>query len=110
MRRLLLLAAIGCALIALIAAAAVQAASTATTLNGTVGPGFTITLTKGGAKVTRLKHGKGWVDPRLSLFYDVTDTTTVSAGAGIYREPPQPMFGRYGSDGIVITQIGNHKV
>jgi plastocyanin len=29
----------------------------ATTLNGTVGPGFTIKLTKGGAKVKRLKAG-----------------------------------------------------
>ena len=27
------------------------------TLKGTVGPGFTITLTKGGAKVTKLKAG-----------------------------------------------------
>jgi plastocyanin len=27
------------------------------TLNGTVGPGFTIALTKGGAKVTKLKAG-----------------------------------------------------
>jgi len=25
-------------------------------------------------------------------------------------EPPPPMFGRYGSDGIVVTQIGNHKL
>ncbi len=28
-----------------------------TTLNGTVGPGFTITLTKAGAKVSKLKAG-----------------------------------------------------
>jgi len=32
-------------------------ASAATTLDGTVGPGFTITLTKGGQKVTSLKAG-----------------------------------------------------
>jgi len=31
--------------------------STATTLNGTVGPGFTIKLTKGGKKVRSLKPG-----------------------------------------------------
>jgi plastocyanin len=31
--------------------------TTATKLNGTVGPGFTIKLTKGGAKVTSLKAG-----------------------------------------------------
>ena len=38
--------------------AAVPSAIAATpTLNGTVGPGFTITLTKGGAKVTKLAAG-----------------------------------------------------
>jgi plastocyanin len=43
-------------------AAAVLAAPTAAmsppTLNATVGPGFTITLKKGGVKVTKLKRGK----------------------------------------------------
>jgi len=57
MRRSLLFIALGCTLVALIATAAVQAAATVTTLNGTVGPGFTIKLTKGGANVTTLKHG-----------------------------------------------------
>ena len=33
-------------------------AMTTPKLNGTVGPGFTITLTKGGKKVTSLKAGK----------------------------------------------------
>ena len=46
------------ALAALIAALVVPAAVAATpTLNGTVGPGFTITLTKGGKKVTKLTPG-----------------------------------------------------
>ena len=46
------------ALVALVAALAVPVATAATpTLNGTDGPGFTITLTKGGAKVTKLKAG-----------------------------------------------------
>jgi plastocyanin len=48
------------ALAALIAALTVPAASAgtkATVLNGTVGPGFTITLTKAGKKVTKLTHG-----------------------------------------------------
>ena len=46
------------ALAALVAALAVPAASAGTTtLNGTVGPGFTITLTHGGKKVTKLKAG-----------------------------------------------------
>jgi plastocyanin len=45
-------------LTAIAAALLVPAAVAATpTLNGTVGPGFTITLTKGGAKVTKLKEG-----------------------------------------------------
>jgi plastocyanin len=46
------------ALAALVAALAVPAAvAGTTTLNGTVGPGFTITLTHGGKKVTKLKAG-----------------------------------------------------
>jgi plastocyanin len=36
---------------------ALQAAPTAGTLTGTVGPGFTITLTQNGKKVTSLKAG-----------------------------------------------------
>jgi plastocyanin len=39
-------------------AASTAAAPTATKLTGTVGPGFTITLKKGTAKVTKLKAGK----------------------------------------------------
>src|ERR1051326_2754553 len=43
---------------ALAAALLVPAAFASTpTLNGTVGPGFTITLTKSGKKVTKLTHG-----------------------------------------------------
>jgi plastocyanin len=46
------------ALAALVAALAVPTALAGTpTLNGTVGPGFTITLTKAGKKVTKLKAG-----------------------------------------------------
>jgi plastocyanin len=46
------------ALAALVAALAVPTALAGTpTLNGTVGPGFTITLTQGGKKVTKLKAG-----------------------------------------------------
>ena len=47
-------------LAALVAALTVPVAfarTTATTLNGTVGPGFTITLKKGTTKVTKLRHG-----------------------------------------------------
>jgi plastocyanin len=46
------------ALAVIVAALAAPAALAAgTTLNGTVGPGFTITLTQGGKKVTSLKAG-----------------------------------------------------
>ena len=47
------------ALVALVAALAVPAAAfaAAPTLNGTDGPGFTITLTQGGKKVKKLKAG-----------------------------------------------------
>ncbi len=44
-------------------------ASAATTLDGTVGPGFTITLTKGGQKVTSLKAG--------SYTFKVTDKSNM---------------------------------
>src|SRR5437879_1953682 len=44
---------------AIVAALAVSTSALASTptLVGTVGPGFTITLTKGGKKVTKLTHG-----------------------------------------------------
>ena len=46
------------ALASLAVALPAGAGTTATpTLTGTVGPGFTITLTKGGTKVKTLKHG-----------------------------------------------------
>ena len=45
------------ALAAALAAPAALARPTASTLVGTVGPGFTITLTSGGKKVTTLKAG-----------------------------------------------------
>jgi len=46
------------ALAVLVAALAVPAAlAAAPTLNGTVGPGLTITLTQGGKKVSKLKAG-----------------------------------------------------
>ena len=52
--RIALLAALATAVVAVAPSAAMAPA----TLNGTVGPGFTITLTKGGAKVTSLTAGK----------------------------------------------------
>jgi plastocyanin len=45
---------------AALAAAASGSAATARTVNGTVGPGFTITLTMQGKNVTKLKAGKAY--------------------------------------------------
>ena len=45
------------ALVALLAAPVASARTNTTTLTGTVGPGFTITLKKGTTKVTKLKAG-----------------------------------------------------
>jgi plastocyanin len=46
------------AIAALVVAAPIAARNTATKLTGVDGPGFTITLKKGSAKVTKLKAGK----------------------------------------------------
>ena len=46
---------LGVAAAAALATAAPTSAAPAQTVNGTVGPGFTIALTKGGHKVTKLK-------------------------------------------------------
>jgi plastocyanin len=43
--------------LALTIAATASGRSSATKLKGTVGPGYTIKLTKGGKKVKKLKHG-----------------------------------------------------
>jgi plastocyanin len=45
------------AALALVAAAPLAAAPAATKLTGTVGPGFTISLTKGGKKIKKLTPG-----------------------------------------------------
>ena len=93
------------ALAAIVAALIVPgalASSTATTLNGTDGPGFTITLKKSGVKVTKLKHGtylikvadksnihdfhlKGpGVDKKTGVSFVGTKTWTVTLKAGKY--------------------------
>lgn len=38
---------------------------------------------------SRLTHAKVWFDPRASAFYELTDSTTLTAAAGLYQEPPQ---------------------
>jgi len=93
------------ALAAIVAALIVPgalASSTATTLNGTDGPGFTITLKKSGVKVTKLKAGtyifkiadkssihnfhlKGpGVDKKTAVGFQGSTTWTVKLKAGKY--------------------------
>ena len=99
---------------------AVSGAAAATPkLNGTVGPGFTITLTKGGQKVTSLKAGKytfvvadkasnhsfgldgpnGFAKDFTSVSYKGTETVTVTLKKGSYKfycEPHEStMFGKF---------------
>ncbi|HEY2327147.1 MAG TPA: plastocyanin/azurin family copper-binding protein [Gaiellaceae bacterium] len=57
------------ALVALLAAPVASARTTTTTLTGTVGPGFTITLKKGTVKVTKLKAG--------TYLFKISDKSTI---------------------------------
>jgi plastocyanin len=61
--KLLAIAAVAAA-VAVPAATAAPAASVATKLTATVGPGFTITLTENGKKVTKLKPGQYAIEVR----------------------------------------------
>lgn len=106
MRRTLLVAALAATItLALVATAFSRPATT--TLNGTVGPGYTIKLTKGGAKVTSLKAGKyafkitdkasnhnfvleqekgGKLDKQLTgISFKGTKTVTLTLKAGKYK-------------------------
>ena len=93
----------GAAAVALVVAAPVGAAPEATKLTGTVGPGFTITLTKAGKKVTTLKAGKytiavkdksdfhnfhltgSGLNKKTSVAAVVNSTWTVTLKKGTYR-------------------------
>ena len=100
---------------------ALASASLASTpkLTGTVGPGFTITLTQGGKKVTKLKAGKytlvvndkssmhsygldgpnGFAKDFTSVSFKGTKTFTVTLKAGKYKFYCTPhestMFGNF---------------
>jgi plastocyanin len=107
-------------LVALVAFALASVATAATPkLTGTVGPGFTITLTKSGKKVTKLKAGKftfvvadkasfhnfsldgpkGFEKTFTSVPFKGTKTVTVTLKAGKYKfycEPHEStMFGNF---------------
>jgi len=111
------------ALVTLVAMAALALAVTAAAatpkLNGTVGPGFTITLTKSGTKVTKLKAGKytfvisdkssihsygldgpnGFAKDFTSVSFKGTKTFTITLKKGKYKFYCQPhestMFGNF---------------
>jgi plastocyanin len=118
-RSLLLTVAALCAIAALAVAGAVQAASKVTTLNGTDGPGFTITLKKGAAKVTSLKAGSykivvndksnihnfhltgPGVNKKTSVAGKGTTTWTVNLKKGVYK---------YVCDPHATTMKGSFKV
>jgi Cupredoxin-like domain len=77
-------------LAALVAALLVPAAYAATpTLNGTDGPGFTITLKQGGAKVTKLKAG--------TYLFKISDKSNIHnfhlTGPGVDKKTPVAFVG-----------------
>ena len=80
------------ALAALAAALLVPAATAATpTLNGTDGPGFTITLTKGGKKVTKLTAG--------TYVFKIADKSNIHnfhlTGPGVNKSTTVPAKGTF---------------
>jgi plastocyanin len=116
MSRVVVGGAVACATFVLTVAAAAAATPT---LVGTVGPGFTITLTQGGKKVTNLKAGKykfvindkasihsygldgphGFAKDLTSVSFKGTKTFTLTLKAGKYKYYCMPhestMFGRF---------------
>jgi len=118
MRKNLAVAAVTLVSVVALAFAAVASAATPK-VTGTVGPGFTITLTKAGKKVTKLKAGKvtfvisdkssihnyaldgpkGFEKTFTSVPFKGTKTVTVTLKAGKYKfycEPHESsMFGRF---------------
>lgn len=116
MTRLLVATAAVLAATAVLASASLAAT---TKLTGTVGPGFTITLTEGGKKVTKLKAGtymfvindkssmhsfgldgpKGFAKDFTGVSFKGSKTFTVTLKAGKYKYYCQPhessMFGNF---------------
>lgn len=114
--RLTVVAALVAALVGLTATSALAAPPK---LVGTVGPGFTITLTQGGKKVTKLKAGKytfvikdkssmhsygldgpkGFAKDFTSVSFQGTKTFTLTLKKGKYKYYCQPhesaMFGNF---------------
>jgi plastocyanin len=116
MQRIATVFAVGLA--ALVVAASVSASATAQKLAGTTGPGFTITLKKGSAKVKTLKAGKYTITVKdksashnfrlkgpglnkqiTSLGFVGTKTVTVTLKKGkyVYQCDPHVSLGMKGS-------------
>ena len=115
MRKQLAVAAVAALVLVLVPAASASAPK----LTGTVGPGFTITLTKSGKKVTKLTPGKytfvindkasihsygldgphGFAKDFTSVSFKGTKTFTVTLKKGTYKFYCQPhestMFGNF---------------
>ena len=70
-------------LVTLVLAAPIGATSSVTKLTGTVGPGFTITLKKGAAKVKKLEPGTYKIT--TSTPFKGTKTVTVKLKEGTYK-------------------------
>ena len=92
------------ALAVLVAALAVPAALAATpTLNGTVGPGFTITLTQGGKKVSKLKAG--------TYVFKIADKSTIHdfhlTGPGVNKKTT--VVGQGTTTGKLTLKKGTYK-
>jgi plastocyanin len=76
-------------LASLVVAVAAQAAPKSSVLTGTVGPGFTITLTQGGKKVTSLKAG--------TYTFRIADKSNIHnfhlTGPGVNKKTAVPFVG-----------------
>jgi plastocyanin len=109
-------------LIALLALAVAVPANAATpTLTGTVGPGFTITLKKAGAKVTSLKRGtyKFVISDKSSMHnfrlkgpngYNKQLTGLSYTGTKTYTITLKPGTWRFVCDPHALTMKGSFKV
>jgi plastocyanin len=119
MRKQLAAAAVAGLVLVLVPAASGSGSASAPKLVGTVGPGYKITLTKNGTKVTRLMHGayafvindkasihsygldgpNGFAKDFTSVSFKGTKTFTVTLKKGKYKYYCQPhestMFGNF---------------
>jgi len=95
------------AALALVVAASALSKSNVTTLKGTVGPGFTITLKKGGKKITSLKAGKyKFVVADKS---DIHGFTIEQEKGGSFEKAITPVSGMGTKSATITLKKGNWK-